>query len=183
MTDTANTETPPAAGWRFKLGVVLFVIGLVAAPILLPLLAFVDLSTELKATLSGGILIASELLWVTAAAVMGKSGFAQLKGKLFAILKRYGPPEEVSRTRYLIGLAMFVAPLLHGFLAPYASDMVPGYEANELTISIVSDLVLLASLFVLGGEFWEKLRSLFVHRARAVVPEPTAQVATADRGD
>jgi hypothetical protein len=30
--------------------------------------------------------------------------------------------------------------------------------------------MLLASLFVLGGEFWDKLRALFVHGARAAFP-------------
>jgi hypothetical protein len=30
---------------------------------------------------------------------------------------------------------------------------------------------LLISLFVLGGDFWDKLRALFVHGARAVFPE------------
>jgi hypothetical protein len=29
----------------------------------------------------------------------------------------------------------------------------------------------LASLFVLGGDFWDKLRALFVREARAVFPE------------
>jgi hypothetical protein len=38
----------------------------------------------------------------------------------------------------------------------------------------------LASLFVLGGDFWEKLRSLFVHKAYAVFPE---QPAVAGAGD
>jgi hypothetical protein len=33
---------------------------------------------------------------------------------------------------------------------------------------IAADLVFVASFFVLGGEFWEKLRALFVHGARAV---------------
>jgi len=29
----------------------------------------------------------------------------------------------------------------------------------------------LTSLFVLGGDFWDKLRALFVRRARAAFPE------------
>jgi hypothetical protein len=30
------------------------------------------------------------------------------------------------------------------------------------------DLVTLVSLFVLGGDFWDKVRALFLHDARAV---------------
>jgi hypothetical protein len=32
---------------------------------------------------------------------------------------------------------------------------------------IGGDVLLVSSLFVLGGEFWDKLRALFVHDARA----------------
>ena len=36
---------------------------------------------------------------------------------------------------------------------------------------VPGDLLLLVSLFVLGGDFWDKLRSLFIHSARAQIPE------------
>ncbi|MBW2462481.1 MAG: hypothetical protein JRH11_12605 [Deltaproteobacteria bacterium] len=45
-----------------------------------------------------------EVFTVAAVAVMGKSGFAWVKGKAFGFLKRHGPPEVVSLTRYRIGL-------------------------------------------------------------------------------
>jgi hypothetical protein len=32
------------------------------------------------------------------------------------------------------------------------------------------DVITLASLFVLGGDFWDKVRALFLHDARAVFP-------------
>ena len=37
---------------------------------------------------------------LAAIALLGKSGFTYLKGQLFAVIKRYGPPKDVSRTRY-----------------------------------------------------------------------------------
>ena len=36
------------------------------------------------------------------------------------------------------------------------------------------DLLLLTSLFVLGGDFWDKLRALFFHQAKAVFPQTTS---------
>jgi hypothetical protein len=53
---------------------------------------------------------------VVAAAVMGKEGFAGLKGRFF---KKYGPPERVSLARYRVGLVMFVLPPLVAWLGPY----------------------------------------------------------------
>jgi hypothetical protein len=94
---------------------------------------------------------------------MGKSGYAYIKHRFFGFLKQYGPPAEVSRTRYTIGLVMFAVPIVLGWLAPYAADLIPGYLGNELTYAIVGDLLLLVSLFVLGGNFWDKIRALFVY--------------------
>jgi len=34
-------------------------------------------------------------------------------------------------------------------------------------------VLLVASLFVLGGDFWDKLRALFVHEARVQFPTVT----------
>ena len=54
-----------------------------------------------------------------------------------------------------------------------AANLVPGYPGNEITYAIVGDLLLLVSLFVLGGDFWDKLRALFIGGAKAVFPKTT----------
>ena len=36
--------------------------------------------------------------------------------------------------------------------------------------AVGGDLILLASLFVLGGDFWDKIRSLFIHDAEVHFP-------------
>ena len=41
--------------------------------------------------------------------------------------------------------------------------------------TVAGDLLLLASLFVLGGDFWDKLRSLFSHGATVVFPGTVAK--------
>jgi len=157
---------------RFQIGVALFIAGLLS-PLLVPLVNALDLSTEWKATLSGLLLLGiPELLWVIAAAVMGKSGFDYLKSKAFGLLKRYALPDSVGPVRYRIGLVMFAVPLLFGWLAPYAHHLTPGIAIQALGWSLGGDLLLLASLFVLGGEFWDKLRALFIHGASARFAEP-----------
>jgi len=102
---------------------------------------------------------------------LGRSGYQYLKGRLRTALKRYGPPETVGPTRYHIGLVLFVLPLLLGFLEPYLGHLVPGLAENRVVFCVSCDLLFLSSLFVLGGEFWEKLRALFVHGAKARFPE------------
>ncbi len=161
----------PAAGWQLKLGVTLFGFSILLPVLGIPLVAAMELPTETVATVSGVLLVLAEVLGIVAVAVMGKSGYAYIKNRVFGFLKQYGPPDEVSRARYTIGLVMFTLPVVFGWLAPYAADIIPGYLGNELTYGIVGDLLLLVSLFVLGGDFWDKLRALFIHGTKAVFPK------------
>ena len=46
-------------------------------------------------------------------------------------------------------------------------NYISGFEENIVMYGIISDLVLAISLFVLGGEFWDKLRALFIPGATA----------------
>lgn len=156
--------------WRFPTGVAIFVIGF-CAPLAIPLVAATGLPTGWKTLISGALAVGvPEIMMVIAAAVMGKEGFAELKRRIGAFFRRHGPPDTVNRTRYRIGLAMFASPLLLGWLGPYLSGHLPGFDAHTVWWHIGGDLVFFASFFVLGGEFWDKLRALFVHGARAVFP-------------
>ena len=165
MNDKKNPEQS-APGWRFKLGVYLLVLGAIC-PLFTPLVAMTGLSTEWKAALSGLLLVGiPEIFTLVAIAVMGKDGFNYIKGKVFAFFKRHALPREVSRTRYRIGLVLFLLPLLFGWLAPYGTELIPGYESHRLAVNLGGDFLLILGLFVLGGEFWDKVRSLFVYEAR-----------------
>ena len=167
MTHAASTTEPSQPGWRFRLGVSFFALGLVC-PVFVPLVAASGLSTQWKTVLSGILMLGiPELLWVVAVAVMGKAGFDYIKARVFGFFKRHAVPRTVSRTRYRIGLALFLLPVLFGWLAPYGPGAIPGYEAQRLAVNLAGDLLLLTSLFVLGGDFWEKLRALFVYEAKA----------------
>ena len=169
--DKAQVEAA-ASGWRFRIGVAFFVLAVIS-PVGVPLVALTDLSTGMKATLSGLFLAGfPEVFTVAAIAFLGKSGFNYLKGKLFAHVKRYGPPREVSRTRYRAGIVMLLIPILFAYLISYAPQYIPGYGEHSLYINLGIDFILIASFFVLGGEFWDKVRALFVHGAKAQFPAP-----------
>lgn len=159
----APTSSP---GWRFKLGIVLFVLGF-TSPLGIPLVTAMNLSPAWKATLSGLLMLGiPELFWLAAAAIMGKPGFDYIKGRVFGPLKKYAFPETVSRTRYRLGLAMFLAPLLFGWLEPYLSLLLPVICQQRIWWAITFDVLFLASFFVMGGDFWDRLRALFVYEAR-----------------
>jgi hypothetical protein len=158
------------ASWRVKTGFAIFIVS-IAWPVLMPLLPLLGVPTTATAMIAGVMVVAAELMMLAGAAIAGKQGFKLIKQTVIGKLKAFGPPVKVSKTRYRIGLAMFLAPLLLAWAGPYVGHHLPGYEANVLVYAIGGDLIFLTSLFLLGGDFWDKLRSLFVHDATAVMPK------------
>ena len=159
-----NDQTRP--GWRFHTGIILFAMGLIS-PVFIPLVTATGLSAGWKTALSGLLMLGiPELLWVVAAAIMGKAGFNHIKRKFWGFFKKMAPPDEVGPARYRIGLVMFSLPILFGWLAPFGVHRIPGYEVHRLVVNLIGDVLLISSLFVLGGDFWDKLRGLFIHKAK-----------------
>jgi hypothetical protein len=135
-----------------------------------PMVAGLGLSATMTASASGVLLVGAEVLGIVAIAVMGKSAYLYIKQRVVGFLKKHGLPDRVSRTRYSIGLLMFSVPVLFGWLAPYAGDLIPWFTEDPIPYALLGDLLLVASLFVLGGNFWDKIRALFVHDAVAHLP-------------
>lgn len=163
-----SASKPPMR--KLIIGSIIFVLGF-ASPVLIPWVLSTDWPDGVKAVLSGLLAFGiPELFMILAAAVMGKEGFNYLMGKLGKLLKPLSPPDEVNKLRYSIGLIMFFLPIVFGFLAPYFSHHLHFMEGNELIYNIAGDVMIFLSLFVLGGNFWDKLRSLFFYKAKAVMP-------------
>jgi hypothetical protein len=170
MVKTSATKTEqPRAEWRFRLGMIVLVVGWLS-PLCIPVITATDLPTRWKTIISGALAVGiPEVFTVAAIAIMGKSGYNLIKERIFSFLKKHGPPDRVSLTRYRIGLVMFGLPIVFGWLGPYGAHQIPGYETHRLVISLIGDVMFVASLFVLGGDFWDKVRALFVYDARVQV--------------
>jgi len=163
---TATKTDQPKAGWRFRLGLTILVVGWLS-PLLIPLVTRTSLATEWKTIISGLLAVGiPEVFTVAAIAIMGKSGYNLIKERIFSFLKKHGPPDRVSLIRYRIGLVMFVLPVVFGWLGPYGAHQIPGYEKHRFVVSMIGDCMFMASFFVLGGDFWDKIRALFVYDAR-----------------
>ena len=113
---------------------------------------------------------ASSSPWPVVIAILGKPGFDWVKAMLFKALRRVAPAARVSRTRYWIGLGMLALPVLFGFVEPYAGGHLGITDENRYSYALVGDVLLVTSLFVLGGDFWDKIRALVVHDARVHFP-------------
>lgn len=171
----AIDEIATGTGWRFKAGLALLAL-MALAWLLIPIEAALGMSMGTMAATTAGIATANKGILLLAIVVMGKPGFQELKAKLSHKLT---PATEVSRIRYRIGLVMFCSPFLSGVFETWASHIAPALDASHLWVDALLGGMLITSLFVLGGNFWDKLRALFVADARAVFPNDASPIAAA----
>jgi hypothetical protein len=170
MNQTASETGVGKVGFRFGIAVGLIVAGY-AALVLIPFVINSDMTIGLKTALSGLLALSPMLTKIAAVAVMGKRGFKILKAYVFKFLGRFQPPETVGRERYRFGLILFVLSIVFGSLLPYLPGFLVDWKSNETFWSLVNDVFLLVSLYVLGGEFWNKLAALFSYDAKVSFPD------------
>ena len=155
---------PPPPRKRLLLGAGVFVLGWVVTLIVASRVTASNLPSAIVAVV---VFVGPKLGVLAAVAILGKAGFAYLKGLVVGYLK---PPAEVSHARHRVGMVMFVAALLLGFLEPYVGVHLPVFAPDTLRYSLGIDVLLLVSIFVLGGNFWDKIRALFVRDAKVSFP-------------
>jgi hypothetical protein len=170
MTIAVGGVAERGAGWRFKLGIAIFAL-IPLALLLIPLAVALDVPAATVAALTGVIVIGNKILLLLVIAVMGKPGFQQLKRTLAGHLGVLAPAAAVGPLRHRVGLVMFCLPLITAALEPYVDNMWPGLRPNKWQFQLLGDLMLIASFFVLGGDFWGKVRALFIRTARVVDAE------------
>lgn len=157
------------ASWRLKVGIAIICL-MAASWFSLPLLAAAGVPGSRIAALTGVLFISNKILLLVVIAVMGKSGFQQLKGKLFGYVSAMAPRSDtdVGPGRHALGVVMFCLPILTSFLEPYVDTLWPGGRPGLWQLQVLGDLMFVGSFFVLGGNFWDKVRALFVRTARVV---------------
>jgi hypothetical protein len=167
-----STTPNPAQKKRLIIGVSVWAAGFVLCLAMIPVVNATSLADGMKATINGILLLgAPKLFLVIAVGIMGKPGFAYLKSLLAGHARKLAPPATVSPMRYRIGLILFVTLIVLGSIGDYlAADVFPMRQQHPRLVALAGDLLMLVSLFILGGDFWDKLRSLFVREAKVVFP-------------
>jgi hypothetical protein len=63
-------------------------------------------------------------------------------------------------------LIMFLVPVILTYVMAYAPWWLPDTSSARLYVNIAADCMFIASLFVRGGDFWDKLAALFLYESR-----------------
>jgi len=147
--------------WRYGIGVLLF--ALAGLSILSGVVAVFTGrargdSLESPIWLLAGV---AEILCLVAAAILGKEKYQKLARKVRSAARRSAPDSQTSRLRYYLGLGGCLFNGVPLTLYAYAPELLPG-GSTKMGILVIADVVFFGSLFFAGGEFWEKLRRLFV---------------------
>ena len=164
--------------WRYRLGLTLFFGAFpifFATPVVIPMLG---LSAGESAALIGGILLAVEVLWFASIPLLGKEGFKAVKQRTFGWLKLSSSP--VSQGRHRFGVTLLFASILldvllnlimvgSDFLGPgtdVPTKQLLGLSFSQqatvyVTIQMLTTVGIVTALFILGGDFWERLKAAF----------------------
>jgi hypothetical protein len=149
------------ANWRFVAGV--SVLGLaMALPFCALLIPLLDLPAAQSALIAGALVAgAPEVLMLLAVALLGRQNFDRIVGtaKKFLFTTFFSKP--VSRGRYYVGLAICLLSFVPIYVAGYVPSWMPA-GSGRIAVLAAADLAFIFSFFVMGGEFWEKFRRLFV---------------------
>ena len=70
-----------------------------------------------------------------------------------------------SKGRYYFGLTIMLVSWLPAYLYAYFPASLPGGNAR-IYILAGMDLAFVARVFLMGGEFWEKVRRIFVYEGK-----------------
>jgi hypothetical protein len=163
-------KAPENPGPRFYIGFGVFIASFFMLPTGLVLREFIS-DPFLRGVVLGVFWISAPLMKIGSVAILGKSSYAWINYQMHYFYHKVAKPHQITPLRYNIGLVMFVLPFLPNYLISFMPHLIPISLHIRYFIIIASDLVFLTSLFVLGGDFWDKLRALFIYKAKAKFEE------------
>lgn len=166
---TENLTARASSRWRFVLGIAFFIAAFAVHLITLVAIA-VGASPATVSAIGAINFVLNKVLLVASAAFLGREGFNQLKSIILGAFRRYAYPDQVGALRYRVGLILLVAPVILAWIAPYVAELAPSIGRNTVRDGVIGDVLLIVGLVMLGGDFWDKLRALFVREAKAAFP-------------
>lgn len=161
------------ADTRLILGAALMLLGLLS-PLGGMLVERTEWPAAVKTSVTAVLLFGMQITAVPAVAIMGKGAYDRVFNGVLAFLR---PAGNVSRTRYQVGLVLFAGPMMFAWNASYIPSLMPADSGDRVWVSMGLDSITLVGLYVLGGDFWDKLQALFVWDARVAPERRTAGAA------
>ena len=163
--------------WRYKVGLVMIIAGngVILLALLLPLLG-VGVGTV------GAMVLGGEVVSLASIVFLGKEGFKAIKAKAFAFVKA-GYAVPVGPIRHYIGIVLLCSNVVTtyitilyawaAFKATTPENPMPviwglefaQQESLVIWLFLIGEVSFLISIYVLGADWWERFRRIFVWEA------------------
>lgn len=158
-----------STGMRLKVGLALLVVGLLL-PFATVVVFWTDWPDWVKNGVAGLLIFGFEIVMIPAVALMGRENYDRIVAQVRRTSSQFAVAHKVSRPRYRFGLALLGTTIVVAWIVSYLPALLPADPGTRLLVNLALDFILAVSLFVLGGEFWDKLRALFLYDARVTLP-------------
>lgn len=152
--------------WKQRLGLALVVYSLLPM-CSVELVAFLDV-TPTEAVVFGAVYLASgEIAFLAAVALLGKQFLLEIKARIKNALARFSrpaPAKPINRVRHTVGITLFILSIVPYYVTIGGLLLVQPKEPNSqawLALLVAGEALFFLSLFVLGEEFWTRLKHLF----------------------
>jgi len=147
--------------WRFYAGMTALILSLI-----MPLFAFLVPLLGLPVAESAvivGVLIAGgpEVVGLVGIALLGRNAFKYFTYQAKRAFSAAVLATRVSKKRYYIGLSINMTSWIPLYLYGYFPAWLPSGDARTYILASAG-LSFILSMFIMGGEFWEKFRRLFI---------------------
>ena len=156
--------------WKFYLGIVLFSYSWLPYIFVFIIEPFLGFSTTALLSISSILLISSEVAFAISIVLLGKDFVKMIKSKIkgwFSRKEEHPISKPISRLRFRIGIILFVISLsIPSVFAEivFYFNFIDIFGMNNILYALFSfDIIFISSLFILGGEFIDKLRDLFTY--------------------
>jgi hypothetical protein len=164
---SGDVAKPPALkrDWRFYSGMAAMVLSVVV-PLSAVFVPVLGLPAAQSAVLAGVLLAGvPEVLCILAVVLLGKDTFQYFAHQATRAFRRAVLERPASKARYYVGLAIILLSWLPAYLYAYVPGVMPGGNARIYFLAGM-DLAFVASVILMGGEFWEKVRRIFIYEGR-----------------
>jgi NADH:ubiquinone oxidoreductase subunit H len=147
--------------WRFYVGIAALILSLIL-PLFALLVPLLGLSVAESAVVVGFLIAGGpEIIGLVGIALLGRNAFQYFAYRIKHVVRQVVLPKRVSKTRYYVGLTINLASLLPLYIYGYFPTWLPSGD-TRIHILAAADVSFILSMFILGGEFWEKFRRLFI---------------------
>ena len=161
--DTPKTAPPAPAfkpGPRTWTGLAVLVVATI-----MPLFAlgvpFLGLPKAWATLVATALLVGGpEALTLVAVVLLGRENLNWVTARVKKALRHAVLETRVSRTQYYVGLGLSLITILPLYLYGYFPTLLP--DTWRIPLIAGADLLFIASMFIMGGEFWEKLQRIFI---------------------